>query len=129
MEPEGSLLCSQEPTQCVPRTYVTFRNKLFFLRWGIFNPPLNPQDGGPTEYYKWLIYALILILSIDVYSGVSVAEYTETVAVFVCDRSSCEPLVHDEQSVPYVGDLPLLRVLLQSAGSEANGEQEAFKPS
>jgi hypothetical protein len=26
---------------------VIFRNKLFFLRWGVVSPTPNPQAGGP----------------------------------------------------------------------------------
>jgi hypothetical protein len=60
MEPEGSLLCSQEPATCpypepnefqsirpIPRPFVTFRNMFLFLRWGVVSPPPNPQAGGP----------------------------------------------------------------------------------
>jgi hypothetical protein len=31
----------------LPRTFVTFHNKLFFLRWGVGSCSSNPQAGGP----------------------------------------------------------------------------------
>jgi hypothetical protein len=33
--------------QSYPRLFVTYRNKLFFLQWGVFSPSPNPQAGVP----------------------------------------------------------------------------------
>jgi len=44
-------------------------------------------------------------------------------------RSTREPLVNDEQSVPDVGDLSVVRLLLESAGPQDDGEQEATESS
>jgi len=36
----------------IPRFCVTFRNKLFFLRWEVVSPSPNPQTGGPLLVKK-----------------------------------------------------------------------------
>jgi len=48
MEPEDSLPCWQEAANS--KGFVTFRNKLFFLRW--VNPSPNPQAGGYKQTYS-----------------------------------------------------------------------------
>jgi hypothetical protein len=44
---ESLLPCSRESKA---RLCMTFRNKLFSLRWGVVSPSSNPQPGGPPFF-------------------------------------------------------------------------------
>jgi hypothetical protein len=69
MEPEGSLPCSQgpstgpypEPDRIGTRPFLTFRNKLLFLLWGVVSPTPNPKlEDHPFSAVRDCLFSIFV---------------------------------------------------------------------